>query len=73
MSLMLLDEKISTTEYLKPPTVADEFSCVFDQIMELLQSHEPKMLVEQCKAIMASNHAHGVKLFSDEQVKQLNS
>ena len=68
----LLDEKISTKEYLKPSTVADEFSCVTEQIMQLLQSHDPKMLVEQCETIMASDHAHGIKFFSKEQVNQLN-
>ena len=68
-----MDKKISTTEYLKPSTVADEFSCVTDQIMELLQSHDPKMCVEQCGTIMASDCAHGIKFFSDEQAKQLNS
>ena len=47
ISSTILDKKISTTEYLKPSTVADEFSCVTDQIMELLQSHDPKMCVEQ--------------------------
>ena len=67
-----MDEKISTTEYLKPSTVADEFFYVTEQITQLLQSHDPKVIVEQCEAIMASNHAHGIKFFSDEQVNQLN-
>ena len=72
VSLSFLDEEISTTAYLEPSTVADEFSCVIEQIMELLQSYNPKMLVKQSKTIMASDRAYDIKYFSDEQVKQLS-
>ena len=66
MSLAPDDVKI------KPATVTDEFSYVIEQITELLQSHDPKVIVEQCKTIMASDHDHGIKLFSDNQIEQLN-
>ena len=55
---------------IKPAAVADTFSYVTEQIIELLQSHDPKVIVEQCKTIMASDHTP-IKLFSDEQIEQL--
>ena len=64
-------EKIDTTEYFKPSTVADEFSYITEQIRKLLQSHDPEVLVEQCEEIMASDHVYGIKFFSDDQIKQL--
>ena len=64
--------QICIMEYLKPFTVADEFSYVTDQIAKLLQSLDPKLLVEKCEAIMASDLVYGVKIFSDDQIKQLN-
>ena len=63
MSLAPTDVKIT------PAAVADEFSYVAEQITRLLQSHDSKVLVEQCESIMASD---GIKLFSDKQIKQLN-
>ena len=63
MSVVPTDEKI------KPATVADEFSYVTEQITELLQSHDPKVLVKRCVAIMASD---AIKFFSDNQIKLLN-
>ena len=56
-------------EYLKPSTVVDEFSYVTDQVIQLLQGHDPKLLVEQCKSIMASD-THGIDFFTDDQVKK---
>ena len=52
--------------------MADEFSYLTEQITQLLQSHDPKVIVEQCETMMASDHAHGIKFFSDDQIKQLN-
>ena len=63
MSLAPDDVKI------KPATVTDEFSYVIEQITELLQSHDPKVLVKRCVAIMASD---AIKFFSDNQIKLLN-
>ena len=63
MSLAPTDVKIT------PAAVADEFSYVAEQITGLLQSHDPKVIVEQCETIMASD---GIKFFSDKQIKQLN-
>ena len=51
--------------------MVDEFSYVTKQITELLLSHDPKVMVEQCEAIMASDHDHGIKLFSDNQIERL--
>ena len=55
-----------------PAVVADEFSYVTEQITELLQSHDPKVIVEQCETIMASDHDYGIKFFSDDQIEHLN-
>ena len=63
MSLAPTDVKIA------PAAVTDEFSYVAEQITRLLQSHDPKVIVEQCESIMASD---GIKFFSDKQIKQLN-
>ena len=49
--------------------MVDEFSYVTKQITELLLSHDPKVIVEQCETIMASDHDHGIKLFSDDQIE----
>ena len=56
---------------IKPAAVADTFSYFSEKIIELLQSHDPKMIMEQCEIIMASYHIP-IKLFSDEQIEQLN-
>ena len=64
MSLAPGDVKI------KPATVTNEFSHVTEQITELLQSRDPKVIVEQCETTMASDH--GIKLFSDNQIERLN-
>ena len=61
-----------TVVKIKPAAVVDEFSYVTEQITELLRSHDPKVIVEQCETIMASDHVHGIKLFSDDQIEQLN-
>ena len=53
-----------------PSTVADEFSHVTEQVTKLLQSHDPKLLVEKCEMIMASD-AHNIRLFSSNQIEQL--
>ena len=69
VSLAPTDVKIT------PAAVVDEFSYVTEQITQLLQSHDPKVIVEQCKAIMATDHAqhhHGIKLFSDDQIEHLD-
>lgn len=60
---------VPTDTKIAPAAVADEFSYVTEQITELLKSHDPKVIVEQCEAIMASD---GIKLFSDKQIEQLN-
>ena len=60
-------------DYFKPNTVVDEFSCVTEQVAKLLQSYNPKLLVEQCETILASDHIHDIKLFSDEQLQQLHN
>ena len=73
MSSSSFTEKIDTTEYLKPSTVADEFSCVTEQITKLLQSHDPEVLVGQCETVIASDHVHGIKFFSDHQISQLKN
>ena len=52
--------------------MTEEFSYVTEQITQLLQSHDPKVIVEQCETIMASDHDHGIKFFSDDQIEQLN-
>ena len=65
------DAQICAMEHLKPFTLADEFSYVTDQIVKLLQSHDPKLLVEECEALMASDHVCGIKFFSDDQIKRL--
>ena len=64
--------QICIAEHLKPFTVADEFSYVTDQIARLLQSHDPKLLIEECEALMASDYIYGIKFFSDDQIKRLN-
>ena len=56
---------------IQPAAVADEFSYVTEQITVLLQSHDPKVMIEQCEALMASDHDHGIKFFSDDQIEQL--
>ena len=56
--------------YFKPFTVAGEFAHVTEQVTKLLQSLDPKLLVEQCDMIMASD---GIKFFSDDQIQQLNA
>ena len=69
MILPVLD--MSDTK-IKPSAVADEFSYVTEQITELLQSHDPKAIVEQCETIMASYCVHGITFFSGDQIRQLN-
>ena len=64
---------VSSTLKIKPAAVADEFSYVTEQITELLQSHDPEVIVEQCETIMASDHDHGIKFFTDDQIEQLKS
>ena len=56
--------------YFEPSIVADEFSCITKQVIKLFQSHDPKVLVEELEAIMASDK-HDIKLLSDDQVEQL--
>ena len=56
--------------YFEPSVVADEFSCITEQVIKLFQSHDPKLLVEELEAIMASDK-HDIKLLSDDQVEQL--
>ena len=56
---------------IKPAAVADEFSYVIEQIIELLQSHDSKVIIEQCKTIMASDHNHDIKFFSDDHTERL--
>ena len=53
--------------------MADEFSYFAEQITELLQSHDPKVIVEQCETIMASDHDHhGINIsFFHNQIEQL--
>ena len=60
---------MSTDVKITPAAVNDEFSYIAEHITELLQSHDPKVMVEQCESIMASD---GIKFFSDKQIKQLN-
>ena len=57
-------------KYFEPFTVADEFSFVIEEVIKVFQSHNPKMLVEDLEAIMASD-IHNIKFFSDDQIKQL--
>ena len=57
-------------KYFEPSTVADEFSFVTEQVIKLFQSHDPKVLVEELEAIMASDK-HGIKFLSNDQVEQL--
>ena len=57
-------------KYFEPSTVADEFSYVIEQVIRLFQSQDPKVLVEELEAIMASD-IHDIKYFSDDQVEQL--
>ena len=57
-------------KYFEPSTVVDEFSLVIEQVIKLFQSHDPKVLVEDLEAIMASD-IHGIKFFCDDQVEQL--
>ena len=64
------DEKNKSLKYFKPSTVADEFSCVVDKITYLLQSYDPRLLVEQCESIMGSD-LHNIKFFSTDQLNQL--
>ena len=59
-------------KYLKPFTIADEFSYVTDQITKLLHLDDPKLLIERCKVVMASDYVYGIKFFSDDQIIQLN-
>ena len=56
--------------YLEPSTVADEFSCITEQVIKLFQSHDPKVLVEELEAIMASDK-HDIKFLADDKVEQL--
>ena len=58
------------TKYFEPSTVADEFSCITEQVIKLFQSHDPNVLVEELEAIMASDK-HDIKFLSDDQVEQL--
>ena len=60
----------STNVKIKPVAVADEFSYITEQITEPLQSHDPTAIVQQCEKIMASDHDLGIKVFSDDQIKQ---
>ena len=66
------DVQMCIMEYLKPFTIADEFSYVTDQITQLLHLDDPKILVEECAAVMASDYVYGIKFFSDDQIMQLN-
>ena len=63
---------VPTDVKITPAAVDDEFSYVTEQITELLQSHDPKVIVTQCEAIMASDNDHGIKFFSEDQIKWLN-
>ena len=65
------DAEICIMEYLKPFTIADEFSYVTDQITKLLHLDDPNILVEGCKTVMASDDVYGIKFFSDDQIEQL--
>ena len=66
------DVQICIMKYLKPFTIADEFSYVTDQITKLLHLDDPKLLVEGCKTVMASDDVYGIKFFSDDQIIRLN-
>ena len=68
--LELYDQKNDSLKYFKPSAVADEFSCVVDKISQLLQSYDPRLLVEQCESIMGSD-VYNISLFSNDQLDQL--
>jgi len=59
------------TKYFEPSTIVDEFSYVTEQVIKIFQSHDPKLLVEQCETIMASD-VYSIKFFSHDQIHQLN-
>ena len=65
MSLASTDVKI------KPAAVADEFSYVTEQITGLLKSQDPQVIVAQCGTLIASDLAHSIKFFSDDQIERL--
>ena len=57
-------------DYFEPSAVVDEFSHVTDRVIKLLQAYDPKLLVEQCTTIMASDR-HGINFFSNDQLQKL--
>ena len=57
-------------EYFEPSTVADKFLYITERLIKLFQSHDPKVLMEELEAIMASDK-HNIKFFSDDQIEQL--
>ena len=64
------DRQTHSLKYFKPSTLADEFSCVVDQMTKLLQSYDPKLLVEHCTTLMGSD-VHNISFFSNDQLTQL--
>ena len=58
-------------QYHKPSSVNTKFLHLLDQILELLNSFDCMLLVEQCEGMMASV-LHQINLFSNKQIKDLN-
>ena len=58
-------------QYYKPSAVNTEFLYLLDKIVELLNSFDYMLLVEQCEGMMASA-LHQINLFSNKQTKELS-
>ena len=69
-SLESKDHKIHFLRYFKPFTVSDKFSSVVNQVTKLVQSCDPKLLIEQCKSLKCSD-VHDIRFFSEDQLNQL--
>ena len=62
----------STSKYFKPSLINKEFLQLTDHLNELMQSCDPKMIVEHCNTLMASD-VHNITVFPTEYVNKLQN
>jgi len=54
-----------------PSNVDIQYLYLMDTLCKLLESHDPRVFIDRCASLMASD-THNITLFSDEFIKKLN-
>ena len=62
----------TTSKYFKPSLINKEFLQLVDQLHELMQFSDPKMIIEHCNTLMASD-IHNITMFPTDYVNKLKN